>query len=99
MNGESNVASQQRLVYLLREETLAAKVSQRLVLDAISTRGDDAQGCGILIEAMMRDQAMPHMLSLPQRKGAATRANGKICRQSAKTLRNNNALCERLAGS
>ena len=43
VHGESDVATEQRLVDLLGEEALAADVSQRLVLDAVARGGDDAE--------------------------------------------------------
>ena len=77
MHGQIHVAAQQRLVDLLGEQTLAAEIAQRRVLDAVAGGGDDAQAHIAFTKAMRFEQQRPHMARLPERQRAAARADQK----------------------
>ena len=77
MHGEIDRAAEQRFVDFLGEQALAAEVAQRLVPDAVARGGDGLKRDGGVTKAVRSDQQRPHMVRLPQRERASTRADQK----------------------
>ena len=71
----STALTEQGLVDLLGEQTLAAEVAQRLVADAVAGGGDGLKRDGVVTKAMRSDQKSAHMVRLPQE-----RAGFRACR-------------------
>src|SRR6185295_3121339 len=66
-------ARRERLFDLLGEQTLAADIRQRPVLDAITAGADRLNGDLLGIEAMRLGQRLPHHVGLGKRKRTAAR--------------------------
>ena len=77
MHGKIDRAAKQRFVDLLGEQALAAEVAQRLVPDAVARGGDGLKRDGVVAKTVRSDQQRPHMVRLPQRERASTRADQK----------------------
>src|SRR5690606_41193909 len=74
MDGEIELASQQRFLDLLRKKSLPAGFHERTVLNAVPRRLEGQYLDGSLIEAVRGDQPLLHLIGLGerQRRSAAT---------------------------
>ncbi len=79
MDGQIGAAIEQRLLQLLGEQPLAARLGQSAILDAVARglQDHDLDGAGGGEMGMGRDQAITGLMGLRQRQRAAARADAE----------------------
>ena len=74
MDREIDAVVEKRLFQLLGEETLAAGIRKRAILDAVAAGGDHHDLEGVFMQAMGGHQARARLRSLGERQGATARS-------------------------